>query len=254
MFRLVAEPPPVGEVPLWVQPEWEKRFPWLIQGTTGEGDPADPFDLGAYGAVPTGDLMGRWRSMLQATGMRTVVHARQVHEAEVAEWMEPLPSGLIHVDSFDAHVTDREGLLLAVSVADCVPVFLVSETSRIIGVAHAGWRGVAAGIVERLVRRIGAAEGVPRQSLWLHCGPAICGICYEVGPEVHESVNPNAEPPSRPTPIDIRRSIAERAAEVGVAPHQITVSRHCTRCGPGGFFSHRAGSPKRQMGVLGRRS
>jgi copper oxidase (laccase) domain-containing protein len=52
-------------------------------------------------------------------------------------------------------------------------------------------------------------------------------------------------------PIDLRAAIAERAAAAGLDLERVTLSGHCTRCGPGAFFSHRAGSAARQMGVLG---
>ena len=81
-----------------------------------------------------------------------------------------------------------------------------------------------------------------------HLGPAICGACYEVGPEVHEALG--QPPPTDNAPIDLRAVQAHQLIEAGVAPERITVSAHCTRCGTG-FFSHRAGDAGRQLGVLG---
>ena len=107
---------------------------------------------------------------------------------------------------------------------------------------HAGWRGVAGGIVERAVAELGSRHGAAAGGLWLHCGPAICGTCYEVGPEVHRAVDAGAPAPGHPTPIDLRAAIARRAHALGVAEERVTVSAHCTRCGPGGFYSHRGGS------------
>jgi len=71
---------------------------------------------------------------------------------------------------------------------------------------------------------------------------------------VHAGVNPHLPPPAGPTCIDLRSAIAERAIAAGTAPERITLSTHCTRCGEPDFFSHRAGSQSRQMGVLGVRS
>jgi copper oxidase (laccase) domain-containing protein len=72
-----------------------------------------------------------------------------------------------------------------------------------------------------------------------------------VGPEVHAAIHPDREPPAAPTPIDVRAAIAGRALRLGLRPGHVTVSTHCTRCGPPDFFSHRGGSSARQMGVLG---
>src|SRR5690606_24721713 len=149
------------------------------------------------------------------------------------------------------HLTARPGVLLAVSVADCVPVSLLDPERRSLALLHAGWRGVAGGIVERAAAEMEARYGSRSERLWLHCGPAICGACYEVGPEVHRAVHPGRAAPGAPTPIDLRAAVAERAAGLGVPGERVTISAHCTRCGPGAFFSHRAGSPARQMGLLG---
>jgi YfiH family protein len=252
--RTVAERRRPGEVPLWSHPDWSERFPWLVQGTTGAGEAETPFDLGLFGARPVGEVMERWRRLREATEMPVAVHARQVHQAEVRAHDAPLPPGLVAMQGFDGHLTRQEGVLLTVSVADCVPVSLVDGRGRAVALVHAGWRGVAGGIVERAAREMTERYGTEPADVWLHCGPAICGACYEVGPEVHHAVYPEEAPPEAPRPIDLRAAIARRAAGLGMVSDRVTVSAHCTRCGPGAFFSHRGGSPARQMGLLGRRN
>lgn len=240
-----------GDVPLRVHPEWAERFPWLVQGITGAGPADDPFDLGLAGAQPVGAALGRWRMLRAATGAATVAHSVQVHGAEVWTHRERGAPGIAVMEGFDGHATRIPGLLLTVGVADCVPVSLVDPERRAVALVHAGWRGTAAGIVERAVAVLAGELGSRAADLRLHCGPAICGECYEVGPEVHAGVRPGCAPPDAPTPIDLRAAIAERAAAVGVRPEHVTVSAHCTRHGPGAFFSHRGGSSARQMGILG---
>lgn len=237
-------------MPLFRHPEWQERWSWIYQGTTGRGDEPEEFDLGAFGQSPIGPTLDRWRRIREETGTRTAVHARQVHGVEVGEWHDPLPAGLFLVEGLDAHVTEQPGVLLAISVADCVPIFLVSEQPRAIAMVHAGWRGVAGGALESAVGAL-LRRNASTGSLWVHCGPSICGRCYEVGPEVHQAVNPQLPVPDRPSPIDLRQALAGRAQDLGVHPERITLSEHCTLCGPGQFFSHRGGSPARQMGVLG---
>jgi polyphenol oxidase len=248
----VAERLVAGGVPLWRHPAWEERFPWLVQGTTGAGTGEEEFDLAVFGGGPLGAAFERWERVRAATGMRAAVHARQIHGAALLLHDAVPEEGLLLAAGVDGHLTTRPGLLLSVSVADCVPVFLVGERSRALALVHAGWRGVAAGIVEAAVGRLRQDLGTDPADLWLHCGPSICGECYEVGPEVHAGVEPDAEPPGEPTPIDLRAAIVRRATALGVAERRASVSAHCTRCGPGAFFSHRGGSPARQMGLLGR--
>jgi YfiH family protein len=248
--RRVEEAPAPGAVPLWVHGEWRVRFPWLAQGTTGRGEDG-AFDLGLAGGQPVGPALDRWRALLAATGMETVVHARQVHGADLWIHRDRGAPGVAVMDGFDGHVTDRPGLLLAVGVADCIPVSVVDPAHCAVALVHAGWRGVAAGIVERAVRRLLDSWLSPVHELWVHCGPAICGDCYEVGPEVHAAVSPGRPVPGGPARIDLRAAVAARVVELGLDPDHVSVSAHCTRCGPGAFFSHRGGSPARQMGVLG---
>jgi YfiH family protein len=197
--------------------------------------------------------MDRWRALLAATGMETAAHSRQVHGADLWIHRGRGAPGIVVMDGFDGHVTDRPGLLLAVGVADCVPVSIVHPAHGCVAMVHAGWRGTAAGIVERGINRLAASWTGSVEQLRLHCGPAICGRCYEVGPEVHAAVNPGREAPSGPACIDLRAAIFDRAVAAGIAPENVTVSAHCTRCGPPDFFSHRGGSSARQMGVLGLR-
>lgn len=251
--RTVAERLADAGAPLWVQPEWEARFPWLAQGTTGRGSGDEPFDLGLSGAQPVGRVLDRWRALLAGLEMQTAVHARQVHAADIWIHRDAGSPGILVMDGFDGHVTDRACVLLSVGVADCAPVSIIDPETRAIALVHAGWRGTAAGIVERAINRIVESwQGAPER-LWLHAGPAICGACYEVGPEVHAAVNPHLPVPSANTPIDVRASIAERALGLGLPAEQVSVSAHCTLCGDPDFFSHRGGSKARQMGVLGLR-
>jgi YfiH family protein len=248
---VVEEVLDAGDVPLWRQPEWGERFPWLVQGVTGAGDADEPFDLGLFGEEPVGRVLDRWERLRAASGMRRVVHARQVHGAELRAHGAGEEQGILIGTGYDGHLTRAAGLLLTVSIADCVPVFVVDADARAVAVVHAGWRGVAAGIVERAIERLRGWRGDGGGELWLHCGPAICGRCYEVGPEVHAAVRPDEEPPPGPTPIDLRAEIVRRGVARDVAPERSTVSVHCTRCGPGAFFSHRGGSAARQMAILG---
>lgn len=239
--------------PFWNHPGWGERFPWLVQGTTGAGEDGESFDLGLFGAQPVGEVMARWRTLREEADARLAVHARQVHGAGIAVH-RPEPAegaGLCVLEGVDGHLTDRPDVLLTVSVADCVPVFLVDPERRAVGLLHAGWRGAAASILERGVERMRAEFGSRPAALHAHAGPAICGGCYEVSAEVHAAVNPYAPAPPAPTPIDLRAALLARARRLGIPGEHLSLSAHCTRCGPGAFFSHRGGSPGRQVGVIG---
>lgn len=241
VIRVRETAPPAG-LPIHTHQAWPRRFPWLVQGTTGRGE-LEPFDLGLFGETAVGEALERWRTLRAELGFPRVVHSLQVHGREVLGHEDSTP-GLAVAEGFDGHVTDRPGVLLTVSVADCVPISVIDAEARRIALLHGGWRGTARGI---LAAGLECLDTSP-ESLWVHLGPAICGACYEVGPEVHEALG--LPRPDQPTPVDVRAVQARQAVAAGVPAGHISVSEHCTRCG-NGFFSHRAGSPARQLGVLG---
>ncbi len=250
--EIIEEQRPNDGVPLWHHPGWAERFPWLAQATSGSGISEDPFDLGLAGREPVGNVLSRWRRLRESLGFGSAVHSLQIHGTSLRYHSAPPPPGLCIMAGFDGHITRQPDILLSISIADCVPVSLVGGESRAIALVHAGWRGTAGGILEDAVSKM-KRLGTPTDDLWMHCGPAICGACYEVGPEVHSAINPDVDTPPSPKPIDLRDALAGRAWKLGIRPERITISSHCTLCSQNDFFSHRAGSPGRQMGVLGLR-
>lgn len=236
-----------ASVPALVHESWEVDFRWLVQGTTTRGAPPLEFDLGLFSeGSPAERVREHWRRLLAATGMRAAMHARQVHGADVSVHDAPTV-GLHVVGECDGHVTSEAGVLLAVTIADCVPVFVVEPTTRTVGVLHAGWRGAAAGVVEHGLEAVRGASRI--EELHVHLGPAICGRCYEVGPEVFAALG---EPvPTIKSLLDLRDVLVRRMLRAGVRAPQLTVSEHCTRCTASGLFSHRGGDRGRQVGYLG---
>lgn len=238
-----------GELPIYAHPGWAERFPWLVQGTTGRGE-AD-FDLRLFGDTASGVVLDRWRRLRQDLGLAGAAHARQVHGADILvhEAVEP---GLSIAERFDGHCTRRPGLLLTVSVADCVPISLIDPENGAIAMLHGGWRGVAAGILEAGVALLRARLACEPTNMFVHFGPAICGHCYEVGPEVFRALS-LPEPPGKGL-LDVRAVLAERANRLGIPPAHVSSSEHCTRCGDSPFFSHRGGCAQRQVGFLALRA
>jgi YfiH family protein len=232
-----------------VHQRWEALFPWLVQGTTTRGEVGADFDLGLFsGGSPEQVVRERWNHLIAVTGMDRAVHSRQVHEAEVHPRRGNAP-GLTLADACDGHATDEVGLLLAVAVADCVPIFIVAPPTRAVAVVHAGWRGAAAGVLERGLAVLADDFHAAPSELHVHFGPSICGQCYEVGPEVFSALE--QPEPDAPTPIDLRRVLVERVLAGGVSPDNVTISVHCTRCTDSGLYSHRGGDVARQVGYLG---
>jgi YfiH family protein len=239
-----------AHVPALVHAEWRAEMPWVVQGTTTHGVDRT-FDLGLFSeGSPAEDVRMNWKHLLAATGMRAARHARQVHGAEVRRHgdarEESRSHGLSIVDDCDGHATREPGMLLAVSAADCVPIFVVDPGERTVAVLHAGWRGVVAGMLERGLTAF-ASERM--HGLRVHLGPAICGRCYEVGPEVFDALGLRGL--GGPALLDLREVLARRAVALGVSASHLTISEHCTRCTGSDLFSHRGGDRGRQVGYLG---
>ncbi len=133
---------------------------------------------------------------------------------------------------------------MAVTVADCVPVFL-AHPSGASALLHAGWRGTVAEILRRGVE-VFRSQGFAAGDLRVHLGPAICGQCYEVSPDVYGLLT--GEVTAVPARVDLRGVLASQASKLGV--RRISSSELCTRCDNDRFFSHRAGDEGRQLGVM----
>ncbi len=202
------------------------------------------FGLGS--TEPVADVMGRWNALLddcQEYGAAALASAAQVHGAAVevhgAGWR-----GWLRGTGRDGHVTAERGVAMAVTIADCTPVFL-AHPGGAIGVLHAGWRGVAAGMMERGVEAM-RLLGAPTDELLVHFGPAICGQCYEVGPEVIAAVT--GARASGPQLLDLRANLAGRARRAGV--RQLRISDWCTQCHKDRLYTHRGGDAGRQLAVI----
>ena len=199
--------------------------------------------FGLAGTDPVGEVVGRWSSLLTDTGARGICVAPQVHGVTVLPHATPW-DGFLRTPPADGHATQERGVALAVTIADCAPVFL-AHPSGAVAIVHSGWRGTEARIIEGAIRVLGRA-GLAPDELHVHIGPAICGRCYEVSADVRARLT--GETSTRPGNVDIRSLIAEHASAAGVA--NISVSPCCTRCDNNHFFSHRAGDTGRQVAVI----
>jgi YfiH family protein len=152
----------------------------------------------------------------------------------------------------DAAVTRERGQVLAVLTADCLPVVLAAGTGGALAVAHAGWRGLLAGVLEETLAALG---GQPASVVaWL--GPAIGPVAYEVGDEVRDAFVgrcAGAEKAFRPSPAgrwfcDLYRLAGQRLRAAGVT--RISGGDHCTLKESGDFFSYRRDGRTGRMATL----
>jgi YfiH family protein len=175
-------------------------------------------------------------------GLRWLCASRQVHGTVVQRVDSASGTGgeAVAIDA-DGHATSLPGLGMTVLTADCLPVALGSQGA--VAMLHAGWRGLAAGVLEEGVRALEAVGG-PGEIIAV-VGPGAGACCYEVGPEVHAQFG-GAH--SIDTRIDLRAIAGERLLAAGVA--EVRDVSACTICDER-FFSHRREGARagRQAGV-----
>ncbi len=197
------------------------------------------------GREPVGEVTERWSALRRelAPGGGRFATGAQVHGARVIVH-GPGWEGWLRVDGADGHVSIERGTGMAVTIADCVPIF-IAHPGGAIALLHSGWKGTAGRIVEHGIAAL-SHRGVPAHELHVHLGPAICGACYEVSPAVYAQLTGRSV--RAPTTVDLRALIADHARAAGV--RHVSTSPYCTRCHNDRFFSHRAGDAGRQLGVM----
>lgn len=202
-------------------------------------------DYGLGDGEPPAPAVARWlalRDELAPVAAR-MASARQVHGNKLLEH-EPGGDGWTRHEGADGHIAFSGGVACVVTIADCVPVF-VAHPGGAIALLHAGWRGTAAKIVPKAIARM-IERGLDPAEMRVHLGPAICGRCYQVGPDVFEQLT--GWQTIRERNVDLRALLAEQAKEMGV--RQLSASPHCTKCDNDRFYSHRAGDAGRQVAVI----
>jgi purine-nucleoside/S-methyl-5'-thioadenosine phosphorylase / adenosine deaminase len=236
-----------GLVPRISIADWEGRFGVVAGVTTrgAAGDEAD-FDLRRYAASP--EVRRRWAALAEELGFEGIAASRQVHGTEV-RWHNEA-QGVSVITGVDGHATGRPGILLAVTLADCIPIYLVDPVARAVALLHSGWRGSAADMLGAGLAILRARAGSAVENVVVHCGVGICGDCYEVGSEVLEACGaPVVHGVSGH--LDLRSVIRQQAEAAGVA--EISTSPRCSAHENVTFFSHRGsrGADGRMVAYLG---
>lgn len=198
-----------------------------------------------HGAEQVGAVMDRYGQLAErlAPHAARLASAHQVHGDHV-EVHDGTWTGWLRHPAADGHVALVPGTALAVTIADCVPVF-IAHPAGAVAVVHSGWRGTVANVTGRAIERL-VHSGLSASDLVVYCGPSICGSCYEVSPDVFGKLTGRAVP--RPTPVDLRALIVDAAHAAGVG--SVESSAWCTRCHNDRFFSHRCGDGGRQLAVI----
>ena len=159
----------------------------------------------------------------------------------------------------DGLVTARPAAALTIRVADCVPVLLAAPDGRTVAALHAGWRGIAGGILARGVEILCDVGRVDAGRILAAAGPAIGPCCYEVDTETGRRItslspagvlsDPHAE---GKVMADLWQAVLGQLHAAGLSPENTEALRTCTRCHPGSLHSYRRDGPRsgRQIGFI----
>lgn len=217
---------------------------------------------GAYASLNLGDSVGddpervsaNRRSLRDALGLprHGIRSVRQVHGETIVDWTQaPFTPG--EPPEADAHMSDDPAHVLAIAVADCLPILFHDPASGAVGAAHCGWRGtqrrLAGLVVGALERRFGSRP----PDLSVAIGPGIAGTCYQVGAEVVDAFREAGFPPGVARPdaagrfrLDLAAANRHALEAAGVEATRIFVDPACTHCDAERYFSYR------RDGVTGR--
>ncbi len=209
---------------------------------------------GAFASLNCGPGSGDERALVMENRRRALgrladerpaklVTLYQIHSARAVTVTEPWDIG--EAPEADAMATNVPGIALGILTADCAPVLLADSEAKVIGAAHAGWKGAQAGVIASVVAAM-ETLGARRHRICAAIGPAISQANYEVGPEFYvRFVDPDPETArffarsARPDhwQFDLDGYVAERLAEAGV--DNIERLKACTYACEGDFFSFR---------------
>jgi YfiH family protein len=205
--------------------------------------PFDAFDLGLRNGDDAAAVAQNRRQLESALRLPSSPRwLRQVHGTRVVRFdrADPQAGEDGEEPEADAAATSTPGTVLAVLTADCLPVVFAAKDGGEIAVAHAGWRGLVAGVLEAVV----AAMGTPARELLAWMGPAAGPGAYEIGTEVFDAFalcGPYPEAAFAPTRpghwrVDLYALAKQRLADLGIA--DVHGGGLCTMSDPR-FFSHR---------------
>ena len=232
-----------------------KNFPGLIFGfsTKPGGVSKPPLNLNLSYSVGDIDenVKANRRLFFNELNIKEaqITFQKQIHSSNIFYVSNP---GLI--EGCDAIYTDRKKNILAVSTADCIPVFLYSPEKKVIAGIHAGWKGTHSKIVIKTIERLKSEFAVECKSLMAFIGPGICREHYEVGFEVAELFDEEVKIKyGNKFKLDLKKENLNQLISSGINNANIEVSGLCTYCEEKLFHSYRRDGDKagRMLGIIG---
>lgn len=185
--------------------------------------------------------------------LTSLTTAKQIHKGNIKIVSEELRGrGSIDykgaINATDAMVTNVPNICLMILLADCVPILFYDSSKRVIGIAHAGWRGTLQFVAQKTVKALREEFGCLPQDIVIGIGPSIGPCCYQVGQEILSQVEDvfgtkqdfiRNESEDGKGYFDLWRANLEQLLQAGIPEDNIEVAKVCTSHHPDLFFSYR---------------
>jgi len=234
----------------WIVPEWPAPAHVRALITTRNGGvsrgPYASFNLGLHTGDDAGAVLEN-RAALLGLLPQEPKWLDQQHGVAVID-----ADGIGAPAPADASIARKAGTVCVITIADCVPVLLTDRDGSVVAAAHAGWRGLALGVIQNTVERMNVA---PRDVL-AYLGPGIGRDAFEVGADVHDAfVAQHAEYARAFSPLGARKWLADlHALARAVLQRAGVIHVHgggmCTYSDPGRFYSYRRDRITGRMAAL----
>ncbi len=174
------------------------------------------------------------------------VHGTRIHIATKPEMLR----------GYDAFITQKKGLLLSVTIADCVPVLIYDSGNQVVAAIHSGWKGTARKITTATLQKMTADFGTKPADCFVYIGTSICAKTFEVDEDVAQYFSASykyKDEARQKYLIDLRRHNHDQLLAQGVLPENIEVSTHSTVLDNNRYFSYRKekGTTGRMLAVIG---
>lgn len=170
------------------------------------------------------------------------VGAEQVHGTSIAA-IEQCAATELSVPGCDALTTSQTGVALLIRSADCLPLLFADPMRAVIGIAHAGWRGLAAQLPAKMLAWLRQIYHCDPQDVRVAVGPAIRKCCYVVGPEFASVFGACVREERGRRTCDLVGIAVQQLQRAGVAARHIFDTQHCTACEPQHWYSLRKEGP-----------
>jgi polyphenol oxidase len=240
-----------------LRPDIFGKHPILAAQSTRQGGispaPFDSMNLGLSTNDQKKNVLKNRDIFFDKLGIKPqqIVRSKQVHGNKILVTDSPCIS-----EGYDAFVTDKPGVFLVISIADCTPVLIYDTKNKVVAAIHAGWKGTAGNIVLKALQQMQQDYKTKGSDCIAYVGACISFDSFEVGEEVAEKFSVSEkrfDTGKQKYFVDLKGANFRQLTDFGLKPDNIEVSPYCTYQDNTLFFSYRKGKGQtgRMMAVIG---